>query len=499
MLAVCLTGALRWPELTVATLRQLLLLQLTESWRAFYVGPADLPFLQSARRMLREHLHVQDEQMCAYSPNVSWVWRVPNTTHDNNVVPLFAPLGTDICRSSQTLTFNLAMLPAFRRCRDARFGLNELPHGLHEHGHDGWRNMHIYDHQRAMQCSGAISLIMQLWQISQSMELIEAAERSASGVQSQRHDSVLRMRVDIFFFRPVILPRLPDRDAPWFSLMERTCNIDAGVREYARKLRPQFFQDMWFYGTRSAMEVMMREPLRRMLLFGLQQAQRSVHFRASNLRLQRHLLRRGGDNRSNAEIMASIQSKLTMPAEFAIHPLIYGLHFTLNKSRCLTFDDAIGLVRVNAAEGCFGVQTRIRHASLSGWAQLNIANLSARWHPRQRVVDEFALLVSRSARERFLPAVAGVFHRCLALKGDQNCARTVGDKMLRSGPAASCFRRRVDISQAMTKRRGRGARFYLSPRVAQSDECTGAGTLQLADRRAAFGCVGDGLHQVYSR
>ena len=44
MLAVCLTGALRWPELSLAALRRLLLLGLHDDWRAFFVGPADGSF-----------------------------------------------------------------------------------------------------------------------------------------------------------------------------------------------------------------------------------------------------------------------------------------------------------------------------------------------------------------------------------------------------------------------------------------------------------------------
>ena len=506
MLAICLTGALRWPEFTLASLRQMLLLGLNEPWRAYFVGPADATYFQSAQMLLREHLHVPDESMCAYSPDVSWVWRPPAHgfgVGDANVS--FTQHPPDICHhrrrsSPPKLTFNLAVLPYFRRCRDARFGLTELPEGLREHGKDGWRNMDAYDHQRAMPCSGAISLIMQLWQIEQSMELIVAAERGIGGAQTSRHDSVLRVRVDLFFFRPVVLPPLPDRQSPWFSLMERTCDIDAGMREYGRRLRPQFFQDFWMYGNRPAMEVMMREPLRRVVQFGLQQAERSVHFRASSLRTRRSLLRARGDNRTNAEILASIQSSLTKPEEFSVHPLLYGLKFALNSSRCLTYDHAFGLVRVNPSDGCYGVQTRIKYASLSGWTQLNIGNLSAKWHRRQRVVDEFDALVPRSTRDR-LPAVAAVYHRCLALQGDQNCPRVVGDKMLRTGAAASCFRHRVDLSQAFKiaprERRGRGARFYLSPRIALSDECAGAGTLLLADRRAAFACVDAGLASAY--
>ena len=101
-----------------------------------------------------------------------------------------------------------------------------------------------------MPCSGAISLVMQLWQCAHCLELIEERERTWNGVF---HDQILRVRADLFFFRPVALPPLGDSTQPRFSLMEPTCNIEAGLHEMARKLRPQFFrklrpqffQDFW--------------------------------------------------------------------------------------------------------------------------------------------------------------------------------------------------------------------------------------------------------------
>ena len=471
-IAVCLTGQLRWPELTLAALRQLVLVRLREPSHAFFVGPADSAF-DTAAPLLRSQLQVPSSHICAYDPNISWAWRRPNVeagAHD----PPFVLHDTKACRTAidstasatanppPRLQFNTAWLPFFRRCRDARFGLTSLPEGLRKRGQDGWDSLHRYDRARAMPCSGAISLVMQMWQCSQCMDLIESSEEAGS---TRRHEAILRLRADIFFFQPVIsLPWRNDHSLTWFSLMEKTCNIEAGLREMARKMRPQFFQDFWFFGSRGAMEILLRAPLQRVLEYGLQQAKRSVevlHALSSRQQASTDSQASTGIGTSTSSIgnesvdsnaasrdragradhhgiLPSSASLPVTPKAFAVQPLIYGLHFLLNASHCVRFHDAVGLLRVNPKEGCFGVQTRVKFASLSGWTQLSIANLTVKWHRRQRVVDAFDALVPRRARER-LPEVAAVYHRCVGLRSDQSCPRVVGDKMLRNGPAAGCL------------------------------------------------------------
>ena len=228
--AVCLTGSLRWPELTLPALRHLLTLWLRDPSKVYYVGPADAAY-ESAKDLLLDHFQVLDERVCAYPPNVSWVWRPPDlnsaatreavasatfsTVHKNsataNTSTAFALHGPGACQNRERLTLNAAWLPFFRRCRDARFGLTELPEGLQMEGEKGWKGMFRYDRARAMPCSGALSLVMQLWQCAHCLELIEAQERKWGGVP---HDKVLRLRADLFFFRPVALPPLATPPTP---------------------------------------------------------------------------------------------------------------------------------------------------------------------------------------------------------------------------------------------------------------------------------------------
>ena len=109
--------------------------------------------------LLRDHLHVSTERVCAYPPNVSWVWRPPNlnkaatraaassatfsTTNNasNEVSTAFSLHGRGACQGREQLKLNVAWLPFFRRCRDARFGFTELPEGLALDGENGWKSM----------------------------------------------------------------------------------------------------------------------------------------------------------------------------------------------------------------------------------------------------------------------------------------------------------------------------------------------------------------------
>ena len=162
-------------------------------------------------------------------------------------------------------------------------------------------------------------------------------------------------------------------------------------------------------------------------------------------------------------------------------------------------------MRVNPHEMCYGVQARIKYASLSGWMQISIANLTGvKWHCRQRVIDEFEARVPKLARDR-LPMAADVYARCLGLRSEQGCPRIIGDKMLRNGPAASCFRNRTDLEGASRARRRAGLPQLLGPRVNDADACGASEVLQLGKSRSwqqptsenAFLCVDDGLSGVH--
>ena len=553
--AVCVTGALRWPEITLSALRHMLLLWQRDASHVFFVGPADAAY-RAAMPLPRDHLQVPPERVCAYPPNISWVWRPPNlnaaatraaassatfstTNHDGNgASTAFSLHGSGACQGREQLKLNVAWLPFFRRCRDARFGFTKLPEGLAVDGDNGWKSMYRYERARAMPCSGAISLVMQLWQCARCLELIEEKERTWNGIF---HDKILRVRADLFFFRPVALPHLGDSTLPRFSLMESTCNIEAGLHEMARKLRPQFFQDFWAYGTRPAMRVLLREPLRRLLIYGLQQANRSVHYVAAVRRARRAREANGegiaaegngegtgglagedGAGSSAGEGGSTGGSSSSSggdsggssggggalpisPKAFAVHPVLYGLHFDLNASSCVPFEDPVGLLRINPHEGCFGVQARIKYASLSGWMQLSVSNLTSKWHRRQRVIDEFNERVPQLPRER-LPDVAKVYADCLGLRSEQSCPRVIGDKMLRNGPAADCFRNRTDIEGAKRDRSHRGQQL-VGPRVAGDGGCGVPEVLTLgkgphgrliATSDDAFMCMDDGLAKIYT-
>ena len=511
--AVCITGALRWPEISLPTLRQLLLLRIKEPQKLFFIGPADAAY-QTAKPLLHSHFGLLDSQTCAYPPNVSWHWKPPDlstvspkfdsTINGNDSLTAFALHGQTACQGKEQLSFNVAWLPFFRRCRDARYGLVGLPLGLSLNGSNGWRSLHRYDRARAQPCAGAMSLVMQLWQCAHCISLIEASEKSSGN--SVFHDRVLRVRADIFFFRPVDLPALGISPSRKFSLMESSCDIKVGLHEMGRKLRPKFFQDFWFYGTRPAMRVILQSPLRRLLLYGVEQGKRSMQvmqsvslqrqgrdrFTSSSVGLGWGKLAFGNDTIANSTL------NLTTPKAFAVHPVLYGLHFEMNASSCVPFPETVGLMRVNPFRSCYGVQTRIKGASLSGWLQLGIANLSTtKWHRRKSIIKQFEALVPREARER-LQRFAQVLAGCLGLRSEQGCPRVVGDKMLRNGPSEACFRSRPDIRSA----RQNQAQHGLAPvgsRLAGRDSCGPADTLALGtgDSRNAYKCVDLGLAEIY--
>ena len=119
-----------------------------------------------------------------------------------------------------------------------------------------------YNTTRARPCPSAVSLVVQLWQARQSLQLVRSAERRLR----IRHGAILRIRPDIFFFRPVELPRPPPGLASWYSMLEESCHVREGVSEAVYgKASLRFLQDFWLYGSRDVMDVALQEPLERLL------------------------------------------------------------------------------------------------------------------------------------------------------------------------------------------------------------------------------------------
>ena len=55
----------------------------------------------------------------------------------------------------------------------------------------------------------------------------------------------------------------------------------------------------------------------------------------------RAYMRRFTKNQMEPEMARALLPTLPItPKAFAVHPLLYGLHFSLNRTRCLIFDDA---------------------------------------------------------------------------------------------------------------------------------------------------------------
>ena len=146
-----------------------------------------------------------------------------------------------------------------------------------------------YNTTRARPCPSAVSLVVQLWQARQSLQLVRSAERRLR----IRHGAILRIRPDIFFFRPVELPRPPPGLTSWYSMFEESCRVREGVSEAVYgKANLRFLQDFWLYGSRDVMEVALQEPLERLLGFGRDAAAfmacATCHDRPATITSRRH-------------------------------------------------------------------------------------------------------------------------------------------------------------------------------------------------------------------
>ena len=212
LVAVCLTGQLRWPALTLAMLHQFVLRWIPLS-RRYFVGPGDASY-ERGEPLLRK-LDFPRAARCAYDPSISWEWRTASAGGDAPFeLHAERPCITGGERRRPKLRFDVSRLPVFRQCQlhqnkrlpeiNKRLPDNRMPRPA---GLDASKASK-YDRVRSRPCASAISLVLQLWQCQQCFQLIRSAEQAAPG--AVHHSSVLRLRSDIFYFEPVRLPRFPD-------------------------------------------------------------------------------------------------------------------------------------------------------------------------------------------------------------------------------------------------------------------------------------------------
>jgi hypothetical protein len=440
LLAVCLTGQLRWHTLTLANLQHFVLGRLATAHRLYYIGPGERQ--GSAEQTLRL-LGAEPQDICAYNPQLTWAWGSGSMG-----VPMdpFEMHGAGFCtdaRRARQVVFNLRWLPIFRRCIAQKKGsLTAIPlpdmdgPPCTRSTLPGTICMTQYNVSRAQPCPSAVSLIVQLWQARQSLALVRTAEQRLS----IRHHAVLRIRPDIFFFKPVDLPRPAAGQTSWYSMMEESCLIHEGWEEATYGLKHQrFLQDFWMYGSRDVMEVALEQPLDRLLGFGRDAAKfmacATCHRRPASISPGR-----GALVVAQGESCCQRQRKNT--PKYALHPLPDTLVHVYNESKhCLTFGDAYGVIRANPAEECFMVQARLPIPTRRKGPGLRLrykwgeVDLSRGVPRRLRLYGQHTDLSAP-----FLKDLAALYHRCFGLASNTSCPRTVGDKKLWSGAEAACFR-----------------------------------------------------------
>ena len=418
--AVCLTGELRWHALTLATFQQLVLARLRSPHRLYFAGPAGEHHGAALRVLGR--LGAQPPDICAYNPEITWAWGPGSMGRPDGPFEMHAAtLCTDdrVRPRARRLRFDLRHLPIFRRClvvnRRSNEGTMPLPSGMDSTA--------PYNTTRARPCPSAVSLVVQLWQARQSLQLVRSAERRLR----IRHGAILRIRPDIFFFRPVELPRPPPGLASWYSMFEESCHVREGVSEAVYgKANLRFLQDFWLYGSRDVMEVALQEPLERLLGFGRDAAAfmacATCHNRPATIT---------PDGRVGEPCC---KRKPRSTPKYALHPVPETLNHHYNESRqCLKYTSPYGLLRVNPGEACFVVQARMpkgkggRLIKAKEWRQVDVASPAV----GSRL---------RGLSPRFLEGVASVYRRCFGLASNLSCPRTVGDRKLFSGAEAPCLR-----------------------------------------------------------
>ena len=406
--AVCLTGQLRWSALTLANLRQFVLREL-HSWRGYYVGPADAAYAEA--KVVLHNYFATHLDTCAYAEDVHWTW-ASNTSafelHDEGP-PCAHPAAHrhQSPRTAPRLTFNAERLPLFEWCRGGhQRGEVFLP--LPPGNHSDLRTQ--YKH-----CSSALSVVLQLWQATQCVELIEAAERRKSQL---RHGAVLRLRPDIFFFHAIRLPHLPQSSQPFYSMFEETCSqmsIATHRTLYGgtNKDRKRVVQDFWLYGSRDAMLMSLREPLRVLVSHDQNErrdpSQRQITLKAGSIEAWLHT--------------------------YYVQPWPHALVRLFNASCCcINYRGVFGLLRVNPIQRCFTVQARLGRVP-----DKHYNALKARWWraidmkvAEQRWLNRYDLQTLRTwgAPAGLFAGVAEVYERCLQLKSNSSCPRLVGDRLV---------------------------------------------------------------------
>ena len=484
MLAVCLTGEMRWPELTLAAVNEMILRRIpTDRRRTYHVGPSD-PTTSAGTELLLRRLGIASaHDSCPYHPTLSWEWG-PADINGEPTTPFDATFnGRSPCTSRDIdaptpmkLRLNARSLPVFKRCGGPVCTPRMVAKNIHcsQEENATWRlppppgmdeSSDEYDLQRAAPCQSAISLVMQLWQCKQCIELIRAAEHRSTLPQVDaafhvhsptvplHHNTILRLRMDLFFFHPVALPRpAVDSGDTWYSLFESTCDVDSGgqmagsshIRPGVQKHKLRFLQDFVAIGSRRVMDLALTRPLDVLLEQSL-----------ANLRHWRSVESR------------SAKRHRSMP-EYFYHPLPHTLirHFNASRVCVRAEEQRYGLTRVNVALGCLSIQSRV----FGFWKEIGDTppKPSRYWigaKPFTPWLDQKQIT--------FLRAATGVFRRCFGLRANASCPRLVGDTTLSSkGPVAECLRAKGGCSTLGTLPAPSGA------------------------EAAGFDCVSEGLRQA---
>ena len=471
--AVVVIGQLRWFPITLASLRHFLLLQLPapHRWRGFFVGPAGSP---SVRSLLASHLVTDPANACEYAADVEWRWAgasMPFEMHPR-----------DVCLQQpqrRQLAFNADRVPTFGVCWNA--GANQREVFLPKPG------------ARSLLCSQAVSLIMQMWQSAQAVDLIKGAERRSGG--ALWHGRVVRVRADLAFLHPVHLPRSPS-SRPWFSFLDGSC---AGVKNAThvglyRPRRPgesvkpsehtsrRFVPDLILIGSRSTLDIALREPIRILI--------------------------------ANAtEYEDPRQQGLPHPggSYYYAHPLPHALLKHFDASACVDASNTIGLLRINSEKNCWNVQLRLQKrqrgrahrrsrggdGALSGrvWRTISVTEPVDRW------LSGHDLTILKSANRNsdlFLIKLAELYARCVGLQSNASCPRVVGDRQLvAAGGSSLATNCRMPMNLAAA--RVRKAYSAAASSALLSASCHGADELpkgtenEQPDDAAVYACVDAGL------
>ena len=415
MVAVCLTGQLRWPALTLPMLHQFVLRWIPLS-RRYFVGPGDESYQRG--EPLLDKLAFPRDARCAYDPSVSWEWRASNGVGDAPFeLHAERPCITGGERRRPKLRFDVSRLPVFRQCQlHGDRGLPEAripsPAGLDA------SSASRYDRVRSRPCASAISLVLQLWQCQQCFQLIRSAEQAAPS--TVHHSSVLRLRSDIFYFVPMTLPRFPDSTSAWFSTMEDSCDVEHATHQAVghpgRASRGRFLQDWMLYVSRAAWDVL-------------------------NLPLQ--LLLQFGRDAAAAAIATPWHGKAEPPL-YHDHPFPHALEtrYPNASKRCIPISNATfyGLLRAHPGERCYAVNARLpacmwrkrRRSACKHWAHGRAWKVIA---PSER--RSFASNIQFGGR--LLQEIDRGIRDCSGLTANATCPRLVGDQSIFQGKNDPCL------------------------------------------------------------